>query len=358
MSSLIQTLRELVALTGPSGHEEDVARYVYTAVRELADEVTIDPLGNVIARRKGSQRGARSLAISAHMDEIGFIVRKIEPSGYLRFEKLGGHDDRVLWAQRVWVRGEQGRLLGVIGAKSAHLTGPAEREKVVSFKEMYIDVGARSADEARAMGIRVGSPVGYASELTEVGLNTGRYIAHGLDDRAGCALLLQLLAELKDVELPGDLYAVFSTQEEVGLRGARTAAQALQPDVALAVDMTALDDTPDTGTANLRLGEGPTIKIMDASLLAHPAVRRLLESAAAEAGVTTQAEILTGIGTDAGAFHQAGRGVPTGCISVGNRYTHSPVEMLDIRDLEAALRLLKAAVLQVEQADLSFVPGI
>lgn len=208
------------------------------------------------------------------------------------------------------------------------------------------------------MGIRVGSPVGYASELTEVGLNTGRFIAHGLDDRAGCALLLELLRELKGVDLPGDLYAVFSTQEEVGLRGARTAAQALQPDVALAVDMTALDDTPDTGTANLRLGAGPTIKVMDASLLAHPAVRRLLESAAHEAGVETQAEILTGIGTDAGAFHQAGRGVPTGCISVGNRYTHSPVEMLDVRDLEAALRLLKATVLQVERADLSFVPGL
>ena len=208
------------------------------------------------------------------------------------------------------------------------------------------------------MGVRVGTPVGYVSELTEVGRNTGRYIAHALDDRAGCAIALQLLDDLKDTALPGDFYAVFSTQEEVGLRGARTAAQALNVDVALALDMTAVDDTPDTGGQNLRLGHGPAIKVMDNSLLAHPAMVRALEAAASRAGVPVQFEILTGIGTDAGAFHQAGKGAPTGCISVGNRYTHSPVEMLDERDLEGALRLLKETVLTVQDVSLAFVPGL
>lgn len=356
--NLIDRLRELVALTGPSGQEADVAAYVYRSLQGLADEIKIDALGNVIARKKGTAEGGRSLAISVHMDEIGFIVRKVEANGFLRFEKLGGHDDRVLLAQRVWVRGPAGRVQGVIGCKSAHLTGLPERDRVVKHPEMYIDIGARSAEEVRAMGISVGDPVGYASELTELGVNTGRYIAHGLDDRAGCALLLQLLADLKGTSLPGDLYAVFSTQEEVGLRGARTAAQAIQPDVALAVDMTAVDDTPDTGTNWLGLGKGPTIKVMDNSLLAHPAVRRALQAAAARAGVEAQLELLTGIGTDAGAFHQAGGGVPTGCISVGNRYTHSPVEMLDRRDLEGALALMKAFVLSLPEADLAFVPGL
>lgn len=358
MARLIETLKELVALTGPSGHEEDLVRHLYGRLRGLADEVTVDPLGNIIARKKGTRPGARSLAISVHMDEIGFIVRKVEPSGFLRFEKLGGHDDRVLLAQRVWVRGAQGRLLGVIGAKSAHLSTPADREKVVKHSEMYIDVGARSADEVRAMGISVGDPVGYQSELTEVGRNTGRYIAHGIDDRAGCAMLLHLLEELKGQTVPGDLYAVFSTQEEVGLRGARTAAQAIAADVALAVDMTAADDTPDTGGQTLKLGHGPTIKVMDASLLAHPAVRRALKAAAGHAVVTVQDEILTGIGTDAGAFHQAGKGAPTGCISVVNRYTHTPVEMIDARDLADGYRLLAEFVRSLQEVDLAFVPGL
>jgi tetrahedral aminopeptidase len=354
MASLLDCLRDLVALTAPSGQEEDVARFVARRCRELADEVVVDPLGNVIAKRKGSQPGARSLVISAHMDEIGFIVRKIEPNGFLRFEKVGGHDDRILPAQRVWVRGFKGRLLGVIGCKSAHLS-KEERDKVVPHTQMYIDIGAQSADEVQSMGVSVGDPAGYVGELAEVGLNTGRYIAKSLDDRAGCAILLKLLEDLKGQELPGDLFAVFSTQEEVGLRGARTAAQAIQADVALAVDMTAADDTPEFTTKWLELGKGPGIKIMDFSLLAHPAMRRALQAAADRAGIEAQPEILTGIGTDAGALHQAGRGAPTGAISVANRYTHSPIEMLDIRDLEGAYQLLQEFVAGLQEADLSFI---
>ncbi len=351
--ALLDHLRDLVNLTGPSGQEEDVARHLVRKLEHLADEVRVDALGNVIAHRKGKGTGP-SLVISAHMDEIGFIVRRIDPDGYLRFEKLGGHDDRILLAQRVWVRGAKGRLMGVIGCKSAHLS-VGDRDRVVKHTEMYIDIGARNADDVRAMGVSVGDPVGYVGELAEVGLNTGRYIAHGLDDRAGCALQLHLLEELREVELAGDLYAVFSVQEEVGLRGARTAGQAIQADVALAIDMTAADDTPDTGTRHLRLGEGPGIKIMDNSLLAHPAIRRALLRAAEAAGVTTQPEILTGIGTDAGALHQAGPGAPTGALSVANRYTHSPIEMVDIRDLEGAYALLKRFVLDLPGADLSFI---
>lgn len=363
MAALLDRLRELVALTAPSGQEEEAVRYIHKALQGLAAEVVVDPLGNVIARRRGSKPGARSLAISAHMDEIGFIVRKIDANGFLRFEKLGGHDDRILLAQRVWVRGSRGRVLGVIGCKSAHLTGPntgapGERERVVKHTEMYMDIGARNPEEVRAMGVRVGDPVGYVSELTEVGVGTGRYIASAIDDRAGCALLLHLLEELRDADLPGDLYAIFSTQEEVGLRGARTAAQWLEADVTLALDMTALDDTPETPTRYLELGKGPAIKVMDNSLLAHPAMRRALEAAAERAGVPYQLEILTGIGTDAGAMHQAGKGAPTGCISVGNRYTHSPVEMIDIRDLEGAYRLLRETVLGIHEADLAFLPGV
>lgn len=353
--TLLKRLRALVDLTGPSGHEEDVIRFLAHQVAELGDEVAVDPLGNLIVTRQGTRPGARRLLLCAHADEIGFITRSIDANGFLRFEKIGGHDDRLLLARRVWVRGSNGRLLGVINGKSVHLTPAAERERVVKHSEMFIDLGATSADQVREMGISVGDPIGLVGELAEVGVGTGRVIGKSLDNRASCALLWQLLADLRGIELPGDLYVVFSVQEEVGLRGARTAAQALEADVALAVDMTAGDDTPDTGAGHLRLGAGPAIKLMDFSFIAHPAVRRALADAAQRANVPTQIEILTGIGTDAGALHQAGRGVPTGCLSVVNRYTHSSIEMLDLKDLDGASKLLRAFVDGIQDYSLSFL---
>lgn len=353
MPTLLEHLRRLVSLTGPSGQEEEPARYIHQQLQGLA-EVRVDPLGNIIATRKGTRTGARSLAISAHMDEVGFIVRQIEPQGFIRFEKLGGHDDRVMLAQRVWVRGSQGRVLGVIGCQSAHLSH-GDRDRVMKQPEMYVDIGARSAEEVQAMGIRPGDPIGYVSELTELGVNTGRYVAKSLDDRAGCALLIALLEALKGQELPGDLSIIFSVQEEVGLRGARTAGFATQADVALAVDMTAANDTPDYKMHEMRLGAGPAIKVMDKSLLAHPAVRRELEAAAKRAGIPYQMEVFPFIGTDAGELHMAGRGAATGAVSVTNRYTHSAIELVDIRDLEAALALLKEFVLGLQEGSFAFI---
>lgn len=355
VSTLIERLRQMVSLTAPSGREEEMIRYLTRELEGLADEVTVDPLGSIIALKRGADPGGRRIAVTAHMDEIGFMVRRIEPNGFLRFEKMGGHDHRVMLAQRVWVRGARGRVAGVIGCKSKHLNvyNPADLDRVPNYTEMYIDLGAESAEQVRAMGIRVGDGVGYASELTELGIGTGRYVGKGLDDRVGCALLLELLHGLRGRSLPGDLHAVFTVQEEVGLRGAKAAANAVQADIALALDTTATDDTPETGARHLVLGGGPAIKVMDFSLLAHPAVLRVMEAAAERAGVAVQHELLPGIGTDAGAFHQAGRGAVTGCLSVGNRYTHSPVEMVDLRDLVGASRLLFETVLGLYQADLS-----
>lgn len=356
MSTLIERLRQMVSLTAPSGREGDMIRYVTGELAGLADQVTVDPLGSIIALKRGATPGGRRIAVAAHMDEIGFMVKRVEPNGFLRFEKMGGHDHRVMMAQRVWVQGARGRVAGVIGCKAKHLNvyNPADLDRVPSYTEMYIDLGAESAEQVRAMGVRVGDGIGYASELTELGIGTGRYVGKGLDDRIGCALLLQLLHDLRNQPLPADLYAVFTVQEEVGLRGAKAAANAVQADVALALDTTAADDTPETGTRHLVLGGGPAIKVMDFSLLAHPAVLRAMEAAAGRAGVAVQYELLPGIGTDAGAFHQAGSGAVTGCLSVANRYTHSPIEMVDVRDLEGASRLLKETVIGLGQADLSF----
>ena len=355
LSSSLKYLQRLVEPTGPSGSEEDVVRLVTELARPLSDEVRVDHLGNVIAIRRASDEHARRCIISAHMDEVGFQVSYIEPDGFLRLEKVSGLDDRILPALRVWIRTSAERLVGVVGCTSVHLLTEADRHNIVPYSDLYVDIGASSADEAAAMGVAVGDPVGFVGPLTELGKNSGRFTAHGLDDRAGCALLLALLESYQSAPPPVTLIAVFSVQEEVGLRGAQAVAQHLEGDVALALDMTAVDDTPELSRPRLRLGKGPTVKVMDFSTLAHPAVRRGLFASAERCGLAVQRELLKGIGTDAGALQYAGGGMPTGAVSVGNRYTHSPVEVLDSRDLTGALTLLHTFMEDLPGLDLRFV---
>lgn len=354
-NAVLTHLRRLVHLTGPSGSEEDVVRAVFRAASGLADRVEVDAFGNVIALRQAESGNARRLILAAHLDEVGFRVRQIGSDGFLRLEKVGGTDDRILPGVRVWVRTEKERLLGVIGTKSAHLLTDADRQRVVPYAELYVDIGARSADEVAGMGVRVGDPVGFVGDLTELGRGSGRYTAHALDDRAGCAVLLALLERYRDMPPPVTLIVALTVQEEVGLRGAQAVARAHEADVALALDMTAADDTPEVSGEHLRLGAGPAIKVMDFSTLAHPAVRRGLITAAQEGGIEVQHELLRGIGTDAGALQHAGQGIPAGAVSVANRYTHSPVEVLDERDLNGALELLHQFVELLPGLDLRFV---
>ncbi|CAM4132486.1 M42 family metallopeptidase [Deinococcus marmoris] len=356
LPSVMAHLRALVEATGPSGSEEDVVQLVVRAARPYADSLDVDAFGNVIAVRHAAQAGARRCVISAHMDEVGFRVYKIGGDGFLRLEKLGGLDDRILPAQRVWIRTDSGeRLLGIIGIKSAHLLNDADRTSVVPYANLYVDIGARSRQEVLDMGVAVGDPVGFVGSLTELGRQSGRYTAHALDDRAGCAVLLTLLERFHGTPPPVTLVLVFSVQEEVGLRGASALARHLQADVALALDMTAADDTPEFSGPHLQLGAGPTVKMMDASTQAHPAIRRGLLGAARKRGLAVQREVLKGIGTDAGALQYLGQGVPTGAVSVVNRYTHSPVEVLDSRDLEGAVALLEGFLHDLPDLDLRFV---
>lgn len=353
MADVIEYLRDLVALTGPSGVEEDVVRTVVELVRPLVDTVRVDALGNVHAERQGQPGMPRAL-LAAHMDEVGFRVKGIEPGGFLRFEKVGGADNRVLLGQRVWVRTGQGRFPGVIGTRSAHLLRDTDRTTVPPHTEQYVDIGARSEAEARQMGIQVGDAIGFMGDLTELGKGSGRYTAHALDDRVGCAIVLAALAELAASDSPVPVAALFTVQEEVGLRGAQAVAGDRQGDVALALETTASDDTPEIGGRHLQLGAGAAIKVMDHSLQVHPAVRRALDRAAAETGIPVQHEVLMGIGTDAGALQFAGAGLPAGVISVATRYTHSPVEVLDRADLEGAVQLLTRFIASLPDTDLRY----
>ena len=341
-------LEKLVSLPGACGYEQDVIRFLYERLRPLADDCVVDGVGDLIVTKKGAKSGP-TLVLSAHADEVGFIVKKIEPNGLIRFEKLGGHDDRILLSEEVVIHTSAGPRRAVIGTISAHMKKFDDPDLLRKYTQMYMDAGARDADEARALGIRVGDPVTWATPYTRVGAH--RAYGHGFDDRCGCALLADALEHTDFSRVNGTVVFVFSVQEEVGLRGARAAAHRVDADVAIAVDTTAVSDTPESvmdGT--LALGRGAGIKILDASLIAGPGVWRKLEKLAEERGIPYQPEIFTGIGTDAGELHMSRGGVPTGVISVPSRYAHSSVEMIDLDDLKACSDLLKAFILDMKDA--------
>ncbi|PKR84552.1 M42 family metallopeptidase [Heyndrickxia camelliae] len=347
---MLEIVEKLTSLSGPCGYEHNVSYYIRDYVKDLVDEVRIDGIGNVIAVKKGSLPGPKVL-LTAHMDEVGFIVKKVEENGLLRFEKLGGHDDRILLAQQVKVLGNSGEIYGVIGTMSAHFVKFDDPSKVRKHSHLYIDIGASSKAEVEEMGIEVGAPVTWATEMKVLGPKGKEMImTKSLDDRAGCAVLLQLINELQKETFAGEVTLLFSVQEEVGLRGAETAIKTLDVDAAIAIDTTAVSDTPEeTMDKTLFLGKGTGIKVMDFSLIVHKTMKNHLVNLAKENGIAYQLEIFPGIGTDGGAVALANNGVPTGVLSIPSRYAHSPIELVSVADLEATKELAKAFVLNLTE---------
>ena len=347
-----ELLRTLVSLPGPCGFEQPVIRFLYDRLKDTADEISVNGLGDLIVVRKGAFPGP-VLAVSAHTDEVGFIVKKIEPSGLIRFEKIGGHDDRILLAQRVLVNSENGQHPGVIGTISAHMQKFDNTSLVRGYRELYIDVGAADAEEAAAMGIRIGDCITWDSPMREAGSH--RVYGHAFDDRCGCAILANALETVDFSKVHGTVIGIFSTQEEVGLRGAHAAATHLHPDAALAVDATVVADTPESISEHtLKLGGGAGIKVMDASLVAAKSVWQFMEKVAKEEEIPYQLEIFMGIGTDAGALHMGIGGVPSSVISIPSRYAHSCVELIDLEDFYNAGRLLNAFILHMRDREQFF----
>lgn len=344
-----ETLKQLISLQGPCGFEHDIARYIYERASKYADECFVDGVGNVVITKKGSHSGP-SLIVSAHMDEVGFIVKKIEKNGLIRFEKLGGHDDRILLAQRIVIRTDEGPRYGVIGTISCHMMKYDDASRVRKHSELYIDVGVDSKEEVEEMGIQIGDPITWATEYQNFGKN--RIIGKGFDDRAGCAVLLKALEEIDFTKVHGTVHAVFSVQEEVGLRGAKVAGQQIPADIALAIDTTAVSDTPEQMMDDtLLIGKGPGIKVMDFSLIASVSVRKRLVEVAKKQQIPYQLEVFPGIGTDGGELNLAQGGVPTGVISIPSRYAHSPVEVIDLADLENSKELLKGFITSLRSDD-------
>lgn len=342
-------LKELTEIAGPCGFEEEVAQYIAQRLKGKVDSIEVDNAGNLIVRKQGHQPGP-AIIVAAHMDEVGFIVKKIEDNGLIRFEKLGGHDDRILLSQRVQIRTESGVRTGVIGTISAHMVKFDDAAKVRNHRSLYIDAGAASREEARELGIGIGDPVVWYPHFDE--LTETRVSGKSFDDRVGCAILIQALEELDAAEFASEFIGIFTVQEEVGLRGARVGSHQLAGDVMIALDTTAVSDTPEEMMdQTLALGAGVGIKVLDFSLIANKKVRQHLVQVAESAGLPYQLEVFPGIGTDAGEFSLAHNGIPTGVLSIPSRNAHSSIEVIDLGDVEATKELLKAFIKEMKPAE-------
>ncbi len=324
MKELLQKLTETY---GPSGSEEQIRAVIAAELGGLVDEHRVDALGNLIGIKRGSGSGLKVM-LAAHIDEIGVIVTHIDKKGFLRFAPIGGVNPLTLLGSRV-VFGNG--VVGAIGVEK--LESPKEAPPIDKF---YLDVGATSPDDSP---VRVGDAAAFARPLVQVG---PRWVAKAMDDRVGCAVVLEMLRRLKST--PHELYAVFTVQEEIGLRGAQTSAYGLDPDMALAVDVTTTGDTPEAQTMAIELGKGPAIKVKDSGMLAHVGVKDLLIQTAQAENIPYQLEVLSRGTTDAMAIQVTRNGIPAGVISIPCRYVHTNSEMVDMNDVENAVRLLAATV--------------
>lgn len=324
MQELLQRLCELY---GPSGREEAVAEFLRREVAEHAAAVRLDALGNLIVRARAGTEGGKRIMLAAHMDEIGLVINHIDEKGFLRFGPVGGIFPLTLTGQRV--RFASG-LIGVIGIE------PIEAPNDARLAKMYIDIGARSREEAQSL-VQVGD---IAAMDRQFALAGGRAIAKAMDDRVGCAVLVEVLRALQ--HSPYQVDVVFTAQEEVGLRGATTSAYGLDPELAIAVDVTTTGDTPEARPMAVALGKGPAVKVMDAGMLAHVGVKDLLISVAQAHQIPYQREVLLAGSTDARAIQTVRSGVPAGTVSIPARYVHTASEMVDLEDVANAVRLLVA----------------
>ena len=330
-------LKQLSEIAGVPGREERVRELLRGELSGVVDEMTEDALGNLIAVKKSGREHAKRVMVSAHMDEIGFYVRHIDDKGFLRVQNVGGFDTRNLFARQVTVHTGGGDLVGVMNpaTKPIHISTPEERKKIPEMAEFAVDLG-RSAEEVKKQ-VRVGDPVTLRQTFQDLGeVVTGK----ALDDRVNCYVLVQVLKKLQNPV--HDIYAVFSVQEEVGLRGALTSAYSLEPDIGIALDTTLAVDTPGAPIEQsvTRMGEGVALKVMDSSAIS---TRWLLDefiALAERTGVPHQFEVLPLGGTDAGAIQRSRRGVAALTLSIPSRYVHTVTEMVAKSDVEASIKLL------------------
>jgi endoglucanase len=345
--SLNENLEKLSNACGVTGNESPVRELLTQLMRPYVDEIIVDRLENVIAVKKGQQNKPK-IMLAAHMDEVGLMVKTITKEGFLQFSKLGGIDDRILPAQRVAVYTKNGNVFsGVIGSKPPHIQKEEERRKVLSFDDLFIDIGAESREAVEQIGISVGNFVVF--DMKYAALGKDMVMGKAFDNRAGCLAMIETLRLLGKTDCT--VCAVGTVQEEVGLRGAGVAAFGVDPDVALALDVTIAGDVPGVREydTSVKTGKGPALSVSDSGLITHPKVMRWLLDTAEEEKIAIQLESGLMGSTDAARISLTRQGIPSGTISIPTRYIHSPTAMLNIQDIENSAKLAAAAIQKISK---------
>ena len=347
MDRIEQFLKELTEVPGVSGYESQV-RAVMRRYLEPVATIEQDRIGSIVGKRMGQAETPRVM-LAGHMDEIGFMVRHVTKEGFVKFQPLGGWWDQVLLCQRVTIKTSKGDVSGVIGAKPPHLLSQDESKKLVEKKDMYIDIGATSKEEVTKAGVRVGDPIIPVSEFTVLA-NPKTYMAKAFDDRVGCALAVQVLELLAEDEHPNTVYAVGTVMEEVGLRGAKTTAHVVNPDVAMILEVDICGDVPgiEEEESAVKLGGGPTMLVYDRQMIPNLKLRDLVISTADELGIPLQFSAMPGGATDGGAIHLHNAGVPAVVIGVPTRHIHSHAAILHRDDYDRALDLVMTVVKKLD----------
>ncbi|MEM5787876.1 MAG: M42 family metallopeptidase [Syntrophobacteraceae bacterium] len=346
-SDALELLEKLSQAHGAPGLENEVRRIFRS---ELGDGVTTDRAGDIICEVKGTSDSPR-IMVAAHMDEVGLMVQSVTSAGLLRFVPLGGWWAHVLPAKRVRVRTRDGsEVVGVIGAKPPHFLSEAERDKLLKIEDMYIDIGARSAEEALGLGVRVGDPIVPDSPFTRMA-NPDCLLSKAFDDRAGLALVVQAARILKSMNHPNTVFAAGTVQEEVGTRGAKTAAHYIDPDIAIVVESAPGDDSPGLAEEERQsaMGKGVQIRFMDPSTLTNRGFTEFVIETAEKNNIRHQMAVRRKGGTDASPIHMHGAGVPTVVIAVPARYAHTHNTIIALSDYLAALRLILKLIETIDE---------
>ncbi len=332
-------LKKLVEAPAISGSEKNVRDLIARELKPHVSDIRVDRIGNLIAR-KG--RGRPRVMLCAHMDEIGLMVKYIDERGFIRFEPVGGWDQRVLLAQKVKIFGSRGPVVGVIGSRPVHIQEAEEQKRPVKMRDMFIDIGARDRKEVEKTGIRQGDFITNYGAFNST--KKGRVTGFGLDNRIGCAVLIEAMKSLK--RFKGSVYAVGTVQEETGLIGVRGPAFGIDPDVVLGIDTTIAGDMPGVKPeeATSRIGEGPVMLVKDRVMIVNPNVRKWIEDTARSMKVPLQYEVIDAGATDSSVTPMVGEGIPSGAVLVATRYIHTPVEVADMNDVKNAVKLVAKLV--------------
>lgn len=342
----VSLLSEVCRTPGAPGFEGPIRKFIIEKITPLVDEVKIDNIGNVIAYKKG--KSDKSVAIAAHMDEISFVVTHIDEDGFVRFQPLGGFDPKTLTAQRVIIHGKKD-IIGVMGSKPIHIMKPEERKKAPELQDYFIDTGMTKKEVEK--WVEPGNPVTRERELIEMGDCVN---AKSLDNRISVFVLLEAIRELKDETLPHDTYAIFTVQEEVGVRGALVAAHSVNPDFAIALDTTIAFDTPGAQAHEMvtRLGKGTAIKVLDGMTICDYRMVSFMKKIAEKHEIPWQPEILPAGGTDTAALQRSGKnGAIAGAISIPTRHIHQVIEMVHKKDVHHSIQLLIQCLKSMEDHD-------